>query len=139
MDATSADSATHPEGLLEEPAGNPSARCGQVKAAFTDPTWPDARHPSVQRERSTSGRSTPNANNRGWMPNAVIGGGPAATTENRQGSPTLKTGLAKIGALLRSSSFFPLKPTRACSGLSDGSHPNSRPTVMEPSRRSSMD
>src|SRR5438105_4924242 len=54
-------------------------------AAFTDPTWPEPRHPRVHRFRSNIGRSKPNANSRALTPNMEIGGGPAAMREKRHG------------------------------------------------------
>ena len=122
----------HLDGFPGDPPGNASACCGQVNALLTEPTWPYPRQPRLHWRRSNIGRSKPNANSRGVTPNARTGGGPAATTENRHGSPTLTLGRINTGALLTSSCFLPLKPTRARSGLSAGSHPASSPTVTEP-------
>src|SRR5215467_9931526 len=78
------------------------------------------------------GLSRAKAKRLGLTPKTSIGGRYDNVRANRQGKPTVRRGLAKIGALLRSSSLTPLKPTRLWSLPSLGIQPTSNPSSTEP-------
>lgn len=84
--ALSSDVPTQFVGLPGDPGGNARLLSGQVNAPFTEPTCPKPRQLNVHWLRSMSGRSRPNANNRGLMPNVEMGIGAAANALNFQGS-----------------------------------------------------